>query len=83
MITGVELAHQGGEHGGHARCRGAADLGPFEQRHALLEHGDGGVGKTRIDVTIDLPLEGTLGILGGLVDVARGQEQPLAGLEEL
>ena len=75
MIAGFELAHQSrGDRGHAARC-GAGRLRPFEQAHALLEHGDGRVGITRIDEARLFALEPRLGRLRRLIDVALGEEE--------
>ncbi len=83
MVAGPHLTHQCGvdcRHPGRGRARG---LGAFERRHALLEHGDGGIGKARILVARLLVLEAPLGLQRIVVDVALGEEQRLRGFVEL
>jgi hypothetical protein len=60
-----------------------AACAPFERRHALLEHGDGWIGETRILIARLLVGESLLGLQRGVVDVALGHEQGFARLAEL
>src|SRR5262249_6466240 len=62
-------------------CRGPRRAGALQETHALLEHGDGGIGVAAIDEAA-LALETLLGFFGGLVDVALGKKQRLGGLAE-
>ena len=55
---------------------------PFEQRHAVFEHGDGRVRKAGIDEARFFALEAGFRGLGRVVDEALGQEQRLRGLAE-
>ena len=83
MVAGAQLPHQGGvdrRHAGRGRARG---LRAFERAHALLEHRHRRIGEARILVARLLALEALLGLGGGLVDVALGEEQRLRGLAEL
>ena len=43
MIAGLQRRQEHGGHRRHAGGGGAADRGAFQRRHALLEHGDGGI----------------------------------------
>ena len=64
----------------HAGRGGEARLGAFHEAKPLLEHRDRRVAVAAVDVVVDLVLEGRLGLLRGLVDIARGQEERLTGL---
>ena len=59
----------------HAAGRGRTVLGALEQRHALLEHADGGVADARVGVAFLCLGEAGLGVLGALVAEARGEEE--------
>ena len=82
VVAGVEHAHQRSEDRRHARRRRAASIVALQQRHALLEHGDGGIGETGIDIFVVLPLECRFGLLGGKVNIARSCKYRLAGFLE-
>ena len=56
--------------------------GAFQRRHALLEHGDGGIAEAAILIAADLALEAGLGFLGRLIGIAGGEKQRLRGLLE-
>ncbi len=80
MIAGRKLAEQGRRHRGHAGRLGAAGLGAFEQRDALLQHGSGRVLHARIDHAGLFAREARGHRLGIVVAIARVQEERLAGL---
>ena len=82
VVAGLEEAQQRGGDGRHAGGGGARGFGAFQQPHALLEHGDGGIGEARIDEARVLVLEAGLGLLGAVVDERLGEEQRLGGLAE-
>src|SRR5262249_22170932 len=71
------------EDGAHAARGRAADLRTLQRGHAFLEHADRGIGEARIDVALLLALEGELGFLGIVIDIAGCREDRLAGLAEL
>ena len=83
MVAGLELAHQRRGHRRHAAGGGARRLGALEQRHALLEHGDGRIGEARIDEARRVAFEARLGLRHRVVEIALGEEQRLRGLLEL
>ena len=83
MIARLELAQHGGGHGGHAAGGGAGGLGALQKRHALLEHGHGGIGEARIDEARRLAFEPRLGGLHVRIDIALGEEHGLGGLAKL
>ncbi|MNT00452.1 hypothetical protein D3C72_1348850 [compost metagenome] len=83
VVSSPDLAHHSIGHGGHARSKGAAGLGPLDQRHALLEDVDGGIGEAGIVVTArDLVLEQQLGMFGTGIGIARIEKDGFAGLVE-
>src|SRR6516162_1350903 len=79
VVAGLEKAEQRCGDRGHARRRGPRRASALQQTHALLEHGDGGVGVAAIDEAT-LALETLLGFLGRSVDIALGEEERLGGL---
>jgi hypothetical protein len=73
------------EHGGdsrHAGSGGARHRRAFEQRHALFEHGNGGIGDATILIAWALALEAGSGLFGVLIGIAGGEDQRLAGFLE-
>ena len=77
VIAGLEVAeHRRGDRR-HAGRRAARRFGAFEQAHALLEHGHGGIGVAAIDEAFLVALEAGLGLLGAVIDVARVEEDRL------
>ena len=50
VVARLQEAQEGRGHGGHAGGGGARRPGAFEQAHALLEHGDSGIGVPAVDV---------------------------------
>ena len=83
VIAGFQRRQNGRRHRGHAGRGGAAGLGAFELDHAPLEHRDRRIGIARIDVAGVFALEARLALLGGVVDIALGEEQRLGGFAEL
>lgn len=81
-IACFEKARHGGKHGRHAAGRRLAERGPFQQRHAVLEHLYRRIGEARIYEALVGAVEGALGLLGRAVDVTRGHEQRFAGFIE-
>ena len=81
-VAGLEVRQQRGTHSSHAGRSRAACLGALDQRQALLEHGDGRIVETRILVVRDRAGESRLGLLGAVIDEARGQEERFGGLAE-
>src|SRR5690606_23964417 len=82
MVAGLELAEEGGGHRRHAGRRGARRAGALEEAHALLEHGNGRVGETRIDETGLIAGKARRGTLGAVIDEALSEEERLGGLAE-
>jgi len=66
----AEQCSERDEHRRHAGGGGEAALGALEQSQPLLEHRHGGVAVARVDVLVDLALEGRLGLLRAVVDKA-------------
>jgi hypothetical protein len=81
-VAGLERREKGGEDGGHAAGGAAAELGPLDEGEAAFERTQRRIGVARVDVALDVALEGAFRFLGRLVDVARGHEQRLAGFAE-
>ena len=82
MVAGLDLTDHGRRDRGHAACRRAGGLRPFERGHALLEGIDGGIGVPAVAVARLLVQEAPFGALGALVDEALGQEQRFRRLAE-
>ena len=83
MVPGLQVTQQRGGDGGHAARRAARGGSTLERAHARLEHRDGRVGVAAIDIARLVALEPRLGLLGGLIDIARVEEDGLGGLAEL
>ena len=83
MIAGLERREDRRGDRGHAGRGRARGFGAFELDHAALEHRDRRIREARIDEAGILALEARLALLGGVVDVALGQEQRLRRLAEL
>ncbi|ODS03003.1 hypothetical protein AUC71_12175 [Methyloceanibacter marginalis] len=69
--------------GRHAARHAACRLCAFQRAHAVLEHGDGGIGVTAIDIAFRVALEPGLRLLGAVIDIAGVEEDGLGGLAEL
>ena len=79
MIARLQLAGERAEDRGHAGGQRIAGLRPFEQRQALLEHGDGGIAVAAIDIAVILAREAALGGFGLVIDEARIEEEGFRG----
>ena len=82
MIARLHLPHQRRGHRGHAGRRGARGFRAFEQRHALLEHGDRGIAEAAVLKTLIFAGEAPRRLFGAVVDETLGEEQSLGGLAE-
>ncbi|MCY1547637.1 hypothetical protein D9M68_837060 [compost metagenome] len=83
MVAGANLAHHRIGNGGHAGGKGATGFGAFNQRHALLEHVDSGIGEARIIVAAgNLVLEQQFGMFRARIGIAGIEEEGFAGLVE-
>jgi hypothetical protein len=82
MIAGLQPRHEDGADRRHAAGGGAGNRRTFHRRHALLQHGNGGIADAAILVTGAFPLEAGFAFLGILIGIAGGQEQRLAGFLE-
>ena len=61
-------------HRRHAGRRGAAGFGALDQAEPFLQHRQRRIGEARILVVIDRAGERGLGLLGVVVDIARGED---------
>ena len=82
-IAAFQMGEQRRVHRRHAGGGGQAGFGAFEQREPALEHRHGRVAEARILIVADAAVEGGFGLLGAVVDEARGEEQRLGGLSEV
>ena len=82
MIAGLQGTHAQSKDGAHARSRGQACLGAFKCGEPVLEHRDGGIGKSRVNESLALGLETFRSLCCTLEDEAGGQEQRLGVLAE-
>ena len=83
MVAGPDQAHQGSVDRRHTGGLGAADLGTFQQRQAVLEHLYGRVVEPRIDKARLVAGEAAVGPLGAVIGEALGQIERLGGFHEL
>ena len=82
-VARLQMREQRRIHRGHAGRRGAAGFGALDQAEPLLQHRQRRIGEARILVVIDRAGERAFGLLGIVVDIARGEIQRLGGLAEL
>jgi hypothetical protein len=73
-VAGLELTHQRGIHRRHPARHRARGGCAFQQRHPLLEHGDGWIAVAAVDEARLLILEAGLRRLGARIAIAGGQE---------
>src|SRR5208337_2431233 len=83
MIAGLELCHERRRDRGHAARSRARRFRPLEQSHPLLEHVDGGIGITGIDIARRGAFHPRLGRFHVRVSVGLGQEQGLGDFAKL
>jgi len=82
VVAGADQAHQRQMYRRHARGLGATGLGALEQGQPVFEHFHGRVGVARIDEALGAG-EPRVGALGGVVEIALGQEDRLGRLAKL
>ena len=82
MIAGLQACQEYGGDGGHAGGGGTRDGRAFQLRHALLEHGDGGIGQAGILEARAFALEAGFGFFGRVIGIAGGENQRFAGFLE-
>ena len=70
VVAALHAAQERRRDRAHARREAQRGFRTFQRAHAVLEHGDRGVGVARINEALVLALEAGLGLLGGVVDEA-------------
>ena len=83
MIARPHLAHQRRGDRGHAGCGCARGLRALERGHAALEHGNGRIGKSRIEKAGGRARKALLAFLRAVIKKALGEKERLRGFAEL
>ena len=79
MVAGAQVGEHGRVDGGHAGGGGAASLRALDRGEAGFEGGDGGVAEAGILVVLGGAGEGRGGLLGVVIDEARGEKEGFGG----
>jgi hypothetical protein len=73
VIAALQLTSEGGVHCRHPAGDRNANLCAFKRGKSGFEQADGRVAVARIDVAFIFAFEAGFSLLGGLIDIARGQ----------
>ncbi len=60
MVSRLDLAGDGSEHGRHAACRAVAGFGPLQKPQAVFEHRNGRIAIPRVNISLVLAGEAPL-----------------------
>ncbi len=82
VVAHAQAGQEGRGDRRHAAGGRASHGSAFQRRHALLEHGHGGIAETAILIAVDLAFEAGFGLFRRLIGEAGGQEQRLGRLLE-
>ena len=83
MVARLQLGHERCVDRGHACCGRHRARHPLNCGDAFFEHPDCRIGEPRIDEALVVAFEAGLGLLGGVVHIARRQVEGFAGLAEI